>query len=705
MGTFKDYFTLDDKYRALVQTTPDTIVIVDEVNNVIFCNKNIFQTFGYEPEELIGKSMSLLVPEELREAHLRGMRRFIETGIPKLIGKTIEVVGLRKDGSRFPMELSLSTWQEGEKIYFSSIIRDITERKREQQELELLLSLTDAAHAAETFEAAIGTALKKISEMSGWDLAEAWIHDKENQSLNYSAVWYRQEPGLDEFAKQSKTYTFTENEGLPGLIFSNKTVWLEDLSRVSPDLNKRGFLAGKYGLKSCFGIPITFNNKVLAALVFYHKEIKVEDTRLEKVVASLASQLGSVLHSKKAAEELRQAYQKLKESNEELSATEELLKEANQELEERIRLRTLQVTQIAQQFKFLADSIPHIVWTAKADGTFDYFNDKWTRYAGIVPGPAFERSWERIIHPDDLLFTRRAWEQSVLTGEPFEVEYKLKKSPEEAYRWHLAKAVSMIDEYGHVLKWFGTSTDIHDYKLAEEGLKKKNEELYKINSDLDNFVYTASHDLKAPVLNLEGLINYLEKVINRKDTMQQEKVLEMIKGSVQKFKLTIKELTDISRIQKNMEEDIDLVNFNDLVEEFCYTHREQLNTFGANIVTDFQVETMKFSKKNLRSVVFNLLSNAIKYRAVQRKPHVMISTEVTEEKDLLLSVRDNGLGIAEDQIEKIFGMFKRLHDHVEGSGVGLYIVKRIVENAGGRIEVESHLNEGSVFKIYLKILL
>jgi PAS domain S-box-containing protein len=705
MGTSKDFFTLDEKYRALVQTTPDTIIIVDEANTIIFCNRNIARTFGHESEELIGKSMSILVPEELREAHLRGLKRYLDSGIPKLIGKTVEVVGLRKDGSRFPMELSLSTWHEGKKIYFSSIIRDITERKREQQELELLLSLTDEAHAAESFEAAIGVALKKMCEMSRWDFGEAWIFDKDYERLVYSAAWYSSPLNLRQFADQSKTYTFNENEDLPGRIFGNETVWLEDISKAPADLNKRARLAGAYGLKSCFGVPITFNNKVLAALIFYHEDIKKEDTRLEKVMSSLASQLGSVLHSKKTGEELHQAYQKLKESNEELSATEELLKEANMELEERVRLRTLQVTEIAQQFKFLADSIPHIVWTARPDGTFDYFNDKWRKYAGIVPGLTFEQNWGKIIHPDDLECTRKAWEQSVVTGEPFEVEYRLKKSPEDAYRWHLAKAVSMINEYGHVLKWFGTSTDIHDYKLAEEGLKKKNEELYKINSDLDNFVYTASHDLKAPVLNLEGLINFLEKVINRQDTRQQEKVLEMIKGSVQKFKLTIKELTDISRIQKNMEEDIDLVNFNELVEEFYSTHREQLNTFGANIVTDFQVETVEFSKKNLRSIIFNLLSNAIKYRSVERKPQVVISTEITENNELLLSVRDNGLGIPNDQMDKIFTMFKRLHDHVEGSGVGLYIVKRIVENAGGRIVVESQLNEGTVFKIYLKRLL
>lgn len=106
------------------------------------------------------------------------------------------------------------------------------------------------------------------------------------------------------------------------------------------------------------------------------------------------------------------------------------------------------------------------------------------------------------------------------------------------------------------------------------------------------------------------------------------------------------------------------------------------------------------AQKNLRSILYNLLSNAVKYRSLEKVPQVHIETKI-ENGFIVISVKDNGIGIAQNHIQKLFTMFKRFHTHVEGTGIGLYIIKRIVENAGGKIEVESIVNEGTTFKIYL----
>jgi signal transduction histidine kinase len=123
---------------------------------------------------------------------------------------------------------------------------------------------------------------------------------------------------------------------------------------------------------------------------------------------------------------------------------------------------------------------------------------------------------------------------------------------------------------------------------------------------------------------------------------------------------------------------------------------------GATITTDFsQVNTLHFSKKNLRSVVYNLLSNAVKYRYKNRASEIFLKTE-KQNKYIVLSIADNGLGIHKHGKEKVFTMFKRFHDHVEGTGIGLYIVKRIMDNAGGKIEVESEVGKGTTFRMYFK---
>ncbi len=116
----------------------------------------------------------------------------------------------------------------------------------------------------------------------------------------------------------------------------------------------------------------------------------------------------------------------------------------------------------------------------------------------------------------------------------------------------------------------------------------------------------------------------------------------------------------------------------------------------------FGCSTIRFSEKNLRSVVYNLVSNAFKYRSPERTPQVHIRCASRAEYQVL-TVTDNGLGMEEGRLSQLFSMFKRFHDHVEGSGIGLYMVKKIVENAGGRIEVESQLGVGSTFRVYFPV--
>lgn len=231
-------------------------------------------------------------------------------------------------------------------------------------------------------------------------------------------------------------------------------------------------------------------------------------------------------------------------------------------------------------------------------------------------------------------------------------------------------------------------------------LEAKNKELSKVNNDLDNFIYTASHDLKAPISNIEGLITALFLEIDDVNP-EFEKIREMTTASIMKFKNTLNDLTEISKIQKENSDDVQIVNFNFILEEVKNDIKSIITKSKATIYQNLDVNEIQFSGKNMRSILYNLISNAIKYCSPDRLPEVTISTSVSGVYTLL-TVSDNGLGINPAYKNKLFGMFKRLHDHVEGSGIGLYIVKRIIENNGGKIEVESELNVGTTFKVYFK---
>lgn len=124
-------------------------------------------------------------------------------------------------------------------------------------------------------------------------------------------------------------------------------------------------------------------------------------------------------------------------------------------------------------------------------------------------------------------------------------------------------------------------------------------------------------------------------------------------------------------------------------------------TSKAQLHYDLKEPVIQFSKKNLRSILFNILSNAIKYKSPDRAPEIRIRTEKSDEFTIL-SIQDNGLGINDEQKKNIFGAFRRAHEHVEGMGIGLYLVKKTVTNAGGDMELESEEGKGSTFKVYFK---
>lgn len=238
--------------------------------------------------------------------------------------------------------------------------------------------------------------------------------------------------------------------------------------------------------------------------------------------------------------------------------------------------------------------------------------------------------------------------------------------------------------------------------LAEQGkLFVQNKDLIKTNADLDNFIYTASHDLKSPILNIEGLVTNLDHELAGKQSKVTEELFEMIYRSVNKFKTTIRDLTEISKAQKNILESIpEPVDIEEVLNDVLSHLEPALARTAFTIHRDLQAKKINFSKKNFRSILYNLVSNAIKYASPERNCEVSITTFASG-KSLSMVLQDNGLGMTAGYEGKIFKMFKRMHDHVEGTGIGLYIVKRIVDNNGGNIEVHSVLGQGTTVRVFL----
>ncbi|QNH61920.1 ATP-binding protein [Hymenobacter sediminicola] len=448
-----------------------------------------------------------------------------------------------------------------------------------------------------------------------------------------------------------------------------------------------------------------------------------------------------------ANEELHASNEEFLGSNAELQQTQQLLQQLNQQLEMRVLERTQQVEnalhearQQREQLRMQKSLLQQILGQTPAaiatlsgpDHRFTFFN---AQYQTLTSGRTQLGHTVADVLPEvveqgfvDLL------DNVYLTGESFEgVEmpallYNSATGQNEP-RFVDFVYQPLIDEEGQthgILAFILDSTEkVHarqqvqalneELAVINEELQATNEELQvtneelgdtnnllsRTNVDLDTFIYTASHDLKAPITNIEGLLHtLLDELPAASRQGDVPYILDLMHGSVDRFKRTIEHLTDISKLQQEHAQPATLVQLATVVEDVRLDLAPLLRETGAQLeVAVTSCPMVSFSEKNLRSVIYNLLSNALKYQHPLRAPRIRVRCQHTEAY-LVLSVQDNGLGLNEQQQQNLFGMFQRFHTHVDGSGVGLYMVKKMVENVGGYISVESQENVGSTFFVY-----
>ncbi|MEK6482082.1 CheR family methyltransferase [Catalinimonas sp. 4WD22] len=241
--------------------------------------------------------------------------------------------------------------------------------------------------------------------------------------------------------------------------------------------------------------------------------------------------------------------------------------------------------------------------------------------------------------------------------------------------------------------------DITPIKQAEIRLHTKNNELIRINEYLDEFVYAIAHDMRAPVANLLSIV----KLFETGDNQSQEKLLHLLSKTVYRLDSTLNGLIDMIEAQESGNQQGEACIFKEIVEDIKNELLTKINESGAQIVCDFdKVPNIKYNKTYLYSIIRNLLSNAIKYRSSQRTPAIKLLTKQLENQGVMLSISDNGRGIdLKANGKALFKPFRRFDDDSEGKGIGLHIIKNMIERNGGKIKVESEVDKGTTFRMYL----
>jgi two-component system, sensor histidine kinase len=420
---------------------------------------------------------------------------------------------------------------------------------------------------------------------------------------------------------------------------------------------------------------------------------------------------------------------RLLQANKELHDAQEALQKLNLELEVRIAERTRELEhsmavseQSAEQLRLITDALPVLIGYLDKEEKYRFANKAYEKWFPLKASDLLGRPVREVVG-ETAYNGVKSYIDRALAGERLDFESKM------PYRQDFVKYIrtSYVPDVkeGEVAGFYTLVSDITDQVVAFQKLEESeqeakalskelaatnlelsqaNEQLVRTNIDLDNFIYTASHDLKAPIFNIERLVQILIESMPPALLSSEElgKVVTMIEGSINRFKRTIDHLTEVVKLQKENNPEATVVDLSEMINDVRLDLASQMNLAGVMLEIDVAACTsLHFSHKNLRSIIYNLLSNAIKYSANDRKPMIRIAC-VEQEEYFVLTVQDNGMGMNLSGQSKLFTMFSRMHSHVEGSGIGLYMVKKIVENAGGHIEVESKVDVGSTFRVYLK---
>ena len=359
-------------------------------------------------------------------------------------------------------------------------------------------------------------------------------------------------------------------------------------------------------------------------------------------------------------------------------------------------------------FRGMAETMPHIVWMLKPDGTFEYVNRQWREYSGLDLDGTRLAGWQALLHPDEAVETVQRWRDAIDVGEPFESSCRLRRHADGAYRWHLVRWTPLRHETGAIALWIGTSTDVDDSRRSEEALRALNvdlearvrartADLEAVNRELESFSYSVSHDLRAPLRHVQGYVELLTAAVGSDLAEAPRRYLQTISDATTEMGQLIDDLLALARVGRApMAEE--RISLNEVVRDVI--QGLEIATRGRRI--DWTVHPLPDvlgDRSLIRQVYVNLIDNAVKYTRRRDPATIEIGCGADEDGRATLFVRDNGAGFDMQYAHKLFGVFQRLHraDEFEGTGVGLAIVHRIVSRHHGRTWAEGRVDGGATF--------
>jgi PAS domain S-box-containing protein len=365
-----------------------------------------------------------------------------------------------------------------------------------------------------------------------------------------------------------------------------------------------------------------------------------------------------------------------------------------------------------KEFRTLAEAMPQIIFVANPNGEITYFNDKWEQFTGYSFEQTKSWSWSPVHHPEDLDRLITTWNESLTTGKPYQIEYRL-KGKNGTYRWFLGRALPVRDNDGRILKWIGTNTDIHDQKILEQKLESAIDQIQysqrlaeSANEAKSYFLANMSHEIRTPLGAIMGFVGLMKNPNIKTEDLQ--KYISITQRNAEQLLIIIDDILDLSKVEAGRLE-IEKINLN--LEELLLDFNSSMDLRASENGITFKISAKSPIPHNIisdptriKQILMNVVGNAIKFTH-QGTVELIVSYEDTM---LEFTVKDTGVGIDSEQAKALFQPFTQADTSTTrkygGTGLGLVLTQKLCEAMGGKFVLkESEVEKGSTFVALIKI--
>ena len=787
--TEEDLRRSEERHRLVVETANDAVVSMDDSGTIQFANPATARIFGYDPQELIGQSLTVLMPEAMRGRHDRGFRSYLATGHRRINWRGTELTAMRKDGRGFPVEVSFGELtRDGHKV-FTGFIRDISERKQAADRLraserslrELTETIPQMLWSAEEDGAVnycnqrtldyTGLSAEEVRG-SGWLTAvhpddiekttRAWLASVTSGEAFQCEFRFRRAPDryrwcisnavplrdlegkvirwfgtvidLHDWREAQQTLhaiqtrqvavradvsmAFGKNESLEAILHecaesmvrhldaAFARIWTMSLdgkmlelrasaglythidgthSRIPVGHLKIGAIAQEQqhlltndivndprisdkawaateGIVSFAGYPLLVGSRTLGVIAMFSR--KPLATGTPEALASIADLIAQGIEGKHAEDKLRASERDL---------------------------------------SLIIETIPGLVWCAAPDGELNYMNQRLLDYSGTSAGAWAQLGWKDLLHPDDAEPAAQAWSRAVATGQPLEVQCRLRRA-DGTYRWFQALGQAAADRQGGVTRWYGLLIDIDDRKNTEEALRTSQARLSRAiqKATVGEFAAAIAHEVNQPlaavVANGHACLRFLSA-----QPPNVAGALEAAESIIRDGKDAGEVVRRIRALFKRAAAEKSMVNVNHVIGEVLRLLAGEIARRGVSVDTDLWEDAplVYGDRVQLQHLILNLLLNGMDaMESVGDRPkRLWIRSNPDSRGQIQIELRDNGVGLEDPG--KIFEAFFTTKEN--GMGMGLAICRSIVEAHEGKLWIAPQEGPGATFCVTLPV--